>query len=73
MLVSFVQSISGKLDLMHLIIMLMMGRREAGQRFIFFFPSLFVCDLGLPSVHVQQALEDRPSLWLSDVKEWGQM
>ena len=56
---------------MHLIIMLMMGRREAGQRFIFF-PSLLVRDLGLPSVHVKQALEDRPSLWLSDVKEWGQ-
>lgn len=71
MLVSFVQSINGKLDLMHLIIMLMMGRREAGQRFIFF-PSLLVRDLGLPSVHVKQALEDRPSLWLSDVKEWGQ-
>lgn len=69
---SFVQSINGKLDLMHLIIMLMRGRREAGQRFIFF-PSLLVRDLGLPSVHVKQALEDRPSLWLSDVKEWGQM
>ena len=53
MLVSFVQSISGKLDLMHLIIMLMMGRREAGQRFIFFSPAfesvtwvclLFMCN-----------------------------
>lgn len=72
MLVSFVQSINGKLDLMYLIIMLMMGRREAGQRFIFS-PSLLVRDLGLYSVYVHQALEDRPSLWLSDVKEWGQM